>query len=311
MQTKFQRNYSLSVQGNDGEVHIINYPLTLELSIKRSVLASANTGTFRVFNLGQPTRNQIYKDQFTQSLSFRSLILKAGYGDTLATLFNGNVKYAQSERISGSVDFVTHIEGFDFGWAMTNAQSTFNLVPGEDAPVIDSPLVTNQLIRDLQSTVPKGSKLGVGAISNQIQKGGSAYQTWPRGLYVNGPTWPKLQEITQNNVYIDNGNVFVLFENDVFNGELTVIDSTTGLLGTPRKADRLLIIELLFEPRLTIGQKVKLNSRSLAQFNGDYKIIGLEHRGVISGAVSGELKTIVTVLLPFESLNVVAASGVV
>lgn len=301
MQTKFQRNYSLSVQGNDGNTHVISYPLTLEFQIKRDSLYSINSSTFRIYNLGQPTRNLIYLDQFNQGLVFRSLKLLAGYGTTLSTVFNGNVKFAQSYREEKGVNFITEIEGFDFGWAAVNAQSNFNLSPGVDAPVIDSPLVINRLIKDLQATVPKGSNLSIGAISNQFNKGGNAYQTWDRGFMVANPTWPKIQEITQNNSYIDNGKVYVLFEDDVFDGELTVIDSSTGILGTPKKSNQRIDVETLFEPRLQIGQQIQLKSASLSQFNGNYKVIGLEHRGIISGAVGGELKTIISLLLKINT----------
>lgn len=297
MLTKFQRNFSLEVQGNDNQVHIFNYPLTLELQIKRDVLASANTATFRVYNLGSSTRNLIYKDQFSQSLSFRSLVLKAGYGDTLPIVFNGNVKMAQSFRQEKSVNFITEIQGFDYGWVMTNAQSAFNLIPTANTPTIDQKLVINRLIKDLQGSAP-GSTLGVGAVSNQFTK------KYVRGLSIAGPTWQKLQDITENNAYIDNGKVFCLFENDVFDGDLTLIDSTTGLLGTPKKADRRITVETIFEPRLQVGQQVQLNSRSLTQFNGNYKVVGIEHQGTISGAVGGELKTIVSLLLPFDKINV-------
>ena len=104
----------------------------------------------------------------------------------------------------------------------------------------------------------------------------------------------------------------MLFENDVFNGDLQIINSSTGLLGTPRKQDRLIIVEILFEPRLQVGQQVQIQSNSLAQYpntnNGIFKVVGIEHRGIISGAVGGECKTVVSCLLPFEKINVVNAN---
>lgn len=293
MLNKFQRNYQLEVQGNDGNIHTFNYPLTLEFQIKRDVLASANTGNFRIYNLGQSTRNTIFKDPFSPSLSFRSLTLKAGYGNTLPIIFNGNVKSAGSYRISNSVNFITEIEGFDYGWAITNATSSFNF-----SGTVSTLAVINLLVADMQKTVPNKS-LGVGAISPQFN---TPYST--RGVSMVGSTWNNLQKVTNNQTFIDNGNIFSLFENDVFDGDLAVINSETGLLGTPRKMDQKLVIEILFEPRLTIGQQVSVQSSSLQQFNGNYKIVGLEHRGVISGAVGGECKTIVSCLIPFEKLNI-------
>lgn len=303
MLNKFQRNYELDVQGNDGQLHTFKYPLTLEFQVKRNVLASANTGNFRIYNLGQNTRDLIFKDQFSQSLSFRSLILKAGYGLTMPIIFNGNVKLAQSYRIDRSVNFITEIQGYDYGWVMTNATSTFN-----QSGTVTKRQIINQLIADLQKTVPldpqnKGLSLGVGAISPQFDV---TYAN--QGVSIVGSTWDNLQKITNNQTFIDNGKVYCLFENDVFEGDLTVIDSETGLLGTPKKADRLITMEILFEPRLNIGQQISLESRSLTQFNGNYKIVGIEHHGVISGAVGGECKTIVSALLPFEKINLLSGN---
>jgi hypothetical protein len=205
---------------------------------------------------------------------------------------------AQSYRLDKSVNFITEIEGFDYGWAIVNATSSFNM-----SGTVQTPTVINQLIADLQKTVPSKT-LGIGAISNQFN---TVYST--RGVSIAGSTWNNLQKVTNNQTFIDNGNVFCLFENDVFNSDLTVINSETGLLGTPKKQDRMIIVEILFEPRLNIGQQVSLQSSSLTQFNGNYKVVGIEHHGTISAAVGGECKTIVSLLLPFEKINVLEGNG--
>lgn len=298
MLNKFQRNFELEVQGNDGQIHTFKYPLTLDFQVKRNVLASANTCNLKIYNLGENTRNLIFKDQFSQSLSFRSLILKAGYGLTMPIIFNGNVKMAQSYRLDRSVNFITEIEGFDYGWAMINATSSFNL-----SGSVTHRQIIDQLVKDLQSSVPNNA-LGIGAISDQFD---TNYTT--KGVSIAGSSWNNLQKITNNQSFIDNANIFCLFENDVFDGDLTIINSETGLLGTPKKSDRLITMEILFEPRLNIGQQISLQSRSLTQFNGDYKIVGIEHHGTISGAVGGECKTIVSALLPFEKINLLSGNG--
>lgn len=311
MSTKFQRNYELDVIGNDGLLYTFSYPLTLEFQIKRNVLASANTGNFRVYNLGQQTRNVIYKDQFSPNLSFRSLILKAGYGigttTTLPIIFQGNVMQAQSYRLEKSVNFITEIDGYDYAWVMTNASSNINY----PSNTVTQTQIIKGLISDLQKTVPsdplnKGASLGIGAISPQYNI------TYKQNVAIVGNTWDNLQKITNNQAYIDNGNVYCLFENDAFPGDLNVINSSTGLLGTPKKQDRLIIVEVLFEPRLQVGQQVQIQSTSLAQYpqanNGIFKVVGIEHRGTISGAVGGDCKTVVSCLLPVNPINLINAN---
>lgn len=312
MLLKFQRNYELEVVGNDGRLYIFPYPLTLEFMVKRNVLASANTGNFRVYNLGQQHRNVIYKNQFDINVSFRSLVLKAGYGVgqaiTLPIIFQGNVMQAQSYRLEKSVNFITEIDGYDYGWVMTNAKSNRNYPAG----TVTQSKIIKDLIGDLQVTVPtdptnKGAALSVGAVSPQFDV------PYNQNVAIVGNTWDALQKVTNNQAYIDNGNVYCLFENDVFEGDLTIIDSQTGLLGTPKKQQNFLIVEMLFEPRLQVGQQVQIISSSLSQYpnsnNGIFKVVGIEHRGTISGAVGGECKTVVSCLLPLEKINVVKASA--
>ena len=51
--SKFQRKYELTLETATGSTITITDPLTLEFSITRDTLASANTADFRIFNLGE------------------------------------------------------------------------------------------------------------------------------------------------------------------------------------------------------------------------------------------------------------------
>jgi len=67
------------------------------------------------------------------------------------------------------------------------------------------------------------------------------------------------------------------------------------LLGTPKKSQNRIIVEILFEPAITVGQQVELQSRTLPnEFNQSYKVLGIEHYGTISGAKGGKLKTVLS-----------------
>jgi len=68
--------------------------------------------------------------------------------------------------------------------------------------------------------------------------------------------------------------------------------------------DRNAIADILFEPRLQIGQVVELNSNFFKKLNGQYKIIGIRHSGTISDAVAGRCKTTVELCLGNRVLNV-------
>lgn len=298
MSTKFQRYYVLTVQGNDGNLIEIKNPFTVEFSIVRHILASSNTGSFRVYNLNQRTRGNIYRDKFNFN-DIRTLTFKAGYGnaDPLPTVFNGNIKQAYSNRGSGSVNFITEIQGYDMGWSMVKSFSNFTLSPSEDAPVTKQKVV-DLLIADMIINTPvKALKMGIV---------GNFAGVYPRGRTVFGPTWDILQTETGKSCFIDNGKVNAIKNTEAIEGDIQVIDSSSGLLSTPKRTETYLTVDILFEPGLVIGQRILLDSRSSPQFNGYYKIIGIEHSGIISDAVGGRCVTTVTLDLGNQIFNLLS-----
>jgi hypothetical protein len=71
----------------------------------------------------------------------------------------------------------------------------------------------------------------------------------------------------------------------------------------------MLDFEMLFEPRLTIGQTVQLKSDTNRIFNGIYKVMGFEHSGTISDAVAGPCKTSVSLWLGTQVLETVKGTA--
>ncbi len=295
MSTKWQRYFQLRVQGNDGGVHEFRNPLTLEFRIIRHILSSSNTGTFRIYNLNQTTRGNIYRDKFNFT-DIRTLSVQAGYSTTtpLPTIFNGNVKQAYSCREKGAVNFITEIQGYDIGFAMTKSFSNFTIAP-PTLPVVTKQAVIDGLVSDMIKNTP-GAVLKRGVI-------GTYTGTYPRGRTVFGPTWDILQTETDKGCYIDNGRIYCLQNQEAFEGDIQVINSSTGLLSTPKRAETYMTIEILFEPRVVIGQRILLDSMSSPQFNGYYKVIGIEHAGIISDAVGGQCSTVLTLDLGNQIFN--------
>ena len=278
--SKFQRNYKLEVMGGDGMIHIFTYPLTLQFHISRAALASANNASLRLYNLNQDTRRSIYKDYFNNiDGSFKSVKLYAGYGDNLTLILSGHIKEASSYKEEGAVDFTTHIDVYDWSFAMANSLSAWTSV--SPAPKQE---VINRLVNDLVVNSPSSSNLGVGYISFFPGDYGRPYTA-------DGNTWDKLKEATNDHCFIDNGLIHCLLDDDIFVGDTTLIDASTGLLSSPKKSESLLKIDILFEPTLQVGQKIGLRSSTESLYNDEYKIIGIEHSGIISGSVGGKCKT--------------------
>lgn len=298
LSNKFQRTYAIQIQGQDGKVYTIGSEdgskplLTLEFSIKRDVLASANTGFFRIRNINPSIRTQIYHDYYDMA-NPKSIIVKAGYtGTPLSTIFNGIAQVVSSCREEGGVDFITEIEGHDYSMVMSNSFSSWTIGSTED-PVTQAQVIT-RLIADLQITTQKyGLNLGVGLIGT--------FDADRYSYTANGYTWDLLQVETQRGSYIDNGKVYCLPNDTYFSGDVSLISSSTGLLGTPKKFQSYLIVEMIFEPSLTPGQQVYLETNLTpalnSLYNGTYKVTGVQHSGIISSTVGGKCKTIATLQL--------------
>ena len=283
---KLGRNYILEVQGLDGLTHTIQYPITLEFSVERKILATVNTGHFRIYNLNQDSRNQIYKDYFLLT-KVLLMTLKAGYGSSLYTIFYGSILEAKSYREESSVDFITEIDGSDLGPAIFS---------GFVSRTVSSPITRQDLIGQLIGELPYAQRGAVATFEGDYKRGRSLL----------GNPWDILQVETIRNSFIDSGHVHCLKNDDCFSGEITEISSDTGMLGTPKRSQIYVIVDMIFEPGLQLGQIVQLNSRTQTKFNGQYKVYGVRHQGIISGAKNGKCRTTVTLVTVNQSaLNLI------
>lgn len=300
---KFGRAYSLYIQEEEQSFATVNnrlastvitpttpgflqveLPLTVEFDINRDILASCNTSSIRVYNLAQGTRSQIFHLQ-TQGGFYRQVQLQAGYQNPwsqapnlpLPVIFNGNIREAWSVREGNN--FITQIESFDGGFAFQN--STINTVFAANTKDQDK-------IKTLLSGLDGVSLGHVGSYTNV-----SLRQTSMSG---------NIAQILKDHFtgfYIDNGVAYCLNDNECVPGSTPVISSETGLLGTPRiEAQKFVVCEMLFEPNLRMSELVELRSKDFRGIrpktdSNIYKVIGIHHKGVISGAVCGEAITTV------------------
>lgn len=285
---KFGRKYTLSVEVAGGQKTEITLPLTIDFDVRRNSQSSANTANFRIYNLHERTRNLIYFDRYNIS-EFRAIQLRAGYQTFTPLIFNGTVRQSYSYR--EGVNMITEIECYDGGFQMVNGFTSQTIGIGTTA---------TEVIRSLASTLPGLTAQPIVGAFNTINK---------RGEVLFGNTWELISQKTGGLANIDNGQVKALQNNEVIDGEIVEINSANGLLGSPKRSDALLEFDMLFEPRLTIGQVVDLKSSTNRIFNGRYKVMGVTHRGTISGAVAGDATTTVSLWLGTAVLEVIKGTA--
>jgi hypothetical protein len=282
---KFFRNYKLSVETGTGEILDITPPLTLQFSVERNLLAQANTARISVLNLNEQSRSKVYKDKFT-TLQYKGVELRAGYGEDLNILpliFKGNIKQAYSER--QGTEYKTEIEAYDGGFAFINSYTEKSFAAG--TPI-------NQVLDSLMKDLPKVNKGAIGDFGDKL----------PRGNAYSGNTAQLLDTISGGNFFIDNEKACCLKDEECIEGNIRVISSESGLLGSPRRSETLLVVRVIFEPRILIGQLITLESKTERQFNGDYKVIGFSHRGIFSNAQGGSAETEISLYYGTKQLEI-------
>lgn len=298
---KFIRACQLSVEVKSDFVNQINPQNTnnivippefsIEFEITRNNLGSSQTSTFKIYNLGSAIRKLIYADQVDVANNpFRAIQFRAGYVGFTPLIFNGSMRKAYSQR--QGVDMITTIEGYDGGLAMAAGFTSSTVVAG--IPLSD---VLANLATSLPST--KGTPI-IGGFTG----------TTGRGKVLFGNTWNIIRQESDNLAFIDNGQVKILQPNEAIASDISVISSASGLLDSPARSGQLIELNMLFEPRLTVGQIVQLDSTTNALYNGTYKVVGFTHSGMISPAVAGEAKTKVQLWLGTNSIKLIEGTAI-
>jgi len=269
MRGKFGRNYRLDIFTPLGQQITIAPPFSIQFTLNRNVLSSANRGEVTLINLGPPTRNQIYKDRFSLVTEW-PIILHAGYGNRLHTIFKGKIFEAYSYK--QGTEWHTKIIFFDGMDAIQNGYSSITVE--KDTPKSN---ILDMLINDMPGTI-KGL---FGSIAND----GEA----PRGKSLIGQSSGLLSTETDNNWFIDLEKVNVLTDSEVIAGKAIKLNPD-NLLGTPRRRETFLDVPVLFEPQIDVGHVFEIESLE-PKYNGQYKVLGFNHNVTISSAVAGQAIT--------------------
>jgi len=276
---KFGRKFRLLVQENATEVEKdmvfmeIKDPFTINFSVNRDVNSSLNTMNVSIHNLAKTTRAKIFKDRYSDV--YKRVILQAGY-DTLYTIFQGSMFSAFSTRSDS--DIITEIECKDGGIDVKNAQFSETFSKG-----IDTGDIIDKAIQQFK-TITKGTIGG----NKTTKKRATSYAD--RVYDVLG------REIT--GVFVDNEKLHSLKDNEVIDYQILKFNSETGLLNVPQRQDTYIEVDVLFEPRVQVAQAVQIESSVAPEFNGQYKVIGLKHAGVISATMDGRVTTSLSLLMP-------------
>ncbi len=285
-QSKWIRQFWMEIQGAT-RIWTITSPLTLELDIERAIFQSVSRFTFKVYNLGVQARSDIYLDQNNWLATPRPITVRAGYASwqsgyglqapqAFPIIALGQLFQCYSTRVGPS--WVTTMTGWDGGYDQANASinATFS-----------KSVSFNARVTQIAKSMPN---LRGAYISPMITANVSRAATY------SGKPWDILCELTayaKADVFIDLGVLYMVPKGQSvpgLTGGLNQINTNTGLLNTPIKQQFRVSWDMIFEPRLMVGQTINLISEE-PENNGNYVLQGLTHRGVISDGVAGDCIT--------------------
>lgn len=273
LQNKFQCYYKLTLQWNDNGqdyISVVTNPVSIQFQVSKALFQSTNTATITIYNLDGSTRESIYQDRLIFETNKRKMLtLEAGYGETLTMVCLGYIQQCYSERVG--TDFVTTIEVLD-----PDILSEYTSVTFEAGTSFE------EAYKYLASQLP----------SLQIGELGQLKGEFKTPVVFDGNAFVAINKLTGGHTFIDNGVINTLNDNETLsNYDAYLIASETGLLGTPKRYDAVLEINMLFEPTIRIGQMVEIQSETQSRFNGQYKVLGYTHQCTISEAECGTRTT--------------------
>lgn len=281
---KFQRNYRAEFEIGDrnGQELIpthkvtISYPFSCVFQLGLGINKGENHAAFQFINLSETDRADLWMDIWNIGKRYIYMKFYAGYGDTTPLIFEGFVKNCTSEKPEGGTEYITQVEAFDEGHLFQVGYLNATFTKG----------TTLAEILKVATAGIEGVK--VGYVTPDILP-------LRRDRTYIGQTLDLLtREYQGYKFFINKGEINVLGDRDVVPGEVQVINADSGLLGSPERASSFVRCAMIFEPQLTPGQALVLQSYILPWLNQAYRVVRIEHKGIISPNVCGRLVSDIT-----------------
>jgi hypothetical protein len=271
------RKCTLVATGSSGDgLDLSQFKITF--TIKKTDAQSPNEAEIKVYNLAQNTVNQIQKE-------LTRVTLQAGYQDNFAVIFDGNIKQVKSGRDNGT-DSYLHIFAGDGDDAYNFAVVNKTLAAGSTQS--DQ---TNASLKAMQNV--KGG---------DIQLQNKAKLARGKVMYGMSRDYLRQSADTDNAAWsIQDGKLQIIPINGLAKGTAIVLNSKTGLIGTPEQTNDGIQIKALLNPQIKVGGAVKVdegdiqaatiqsktstekkdkaNTPATIANDGLYKVISVEYNG--------------------------------
>lgn len=279
-QLQYLRKVNLIVSGGSGEGLDLS-PMRIVFKTKKSDAQTPNTAEIRVYNLAPGTAKQI-RDEFT------TVTLQAGYESNYGIIFTGNIKQVRFGRESGTDTYIDMAcgDGDDaYNFAVVNT----TLAAGANQ--------SDQINAAGRSLEQRG--VGVGFIDQ------TPAAALPRGKVMYGMARDYLRqssEASQATWSIQDGKLQLVSRTGTLPNQAVLLNSKSGLVGTPEQTNDGINVRCLLNPLLKIGGRVKIDEDDIAEASlpntegdaaannaasiasdGIYRVLTVEHNGDTRG----------------------------
>lgn len=239
---------------------VIVRDLRVEFSISKSLSKEPNTGEITIYNMAQQSRAEVQR----RPLYIR---LEAGFEDSFARLFEGDMRWAQSKL--DSPNWVTKIEVGDGERAYRRARVSRSFRRGVKARD-----AIRELAQSMGLVVPK-------AVARK-----EFLREYAGGLTLQGPAHREMSRVLDSfdiGWSIQDGKLQILDDTETRFDEAVLVSEDTGMIGVPEispprkgKKKPSLSVRTLLEPRIRPGGRIVVRSRSV---RGTYRVQQMRHVG--------------------------------
>lgn len=262
------RNYEIIIQNPTNQTLKIGMPFTTHFDMNRDTMASMNHCTLDIYELGQQTRNFLYKDKYTFN-QYWKMKVNIGYGYNLFNVFLGNILECFSYK--DGPHWITHIEGLDGLFGLQNNDVHMTIPANSQRPNI------------LMAVIKGFTSLTPGVM------GAPAQGSYSKSRSYAGSPQDFLNSETGGQYFIDKETIHIKGSDEAINYPIPVL-SSDYIRTTPKRRETMLEVDMNMTPELEVGGMALLQSL-FTIYNGEYECLGVKHNGVISEAESGDFVT--------------------
>jgi len=236
MSRQFKRAYELKLINTDGRV-IISKDLRVNFEITKDLFGYPYLARISVYNFSLERVNEISEE-------FTNVEFKAGYADSIVTIFKGDIRNIVNRR--DGVDTITEFYAGD-GERVTR-ESYFSRTYSGGTPL-------KQVVNDLASNfnIPKAQLDGLDSVRKSL-----------KGLSFSGPTKEILNKLSDDYGFywsIQDGQ-FVTQDRDKadLENEVTVVTRSTGMIGSPSVTEIGADVRILLNPDIQPYRAFKIET---------------------------------------------------